>query len=145
MEEIIKKLAGYGVIVIEDVEDEVKKEGVDENVESDCRMDGDLTTEELISEIVKTITPAISINVYENNRESFSILMPNGEKKDVMLWPADTLQDLAAKLDAHFGPDCLLIGLQGKKGVSLPSSKDMIGMYNQKDWRRQIAITYVNN
>ena len=75
----------------------------DDNVKNKVaeHCEGDLTTKEFISKIVEALTiPADSEDENRNIREDFSILMPDGEKKNISLHPADTLLDLARILKA---------------------------------------------
>ena len=147
MEAVIRKLAEYGVIVtriIED-EDETDEREIVEKVDDECWKGGDMTTEETISELIKIINPEISINKYENNREEFSIIFPDGEKRKVPLWPSATLSDLGKRIDDRFGCKCFLFGIKQNGRTIPPPTELMVGMYNKPDHKEQLSIVnYIN-
>ena len=147
MEAVIRKLAEYGVIVtrvIED-EDEIDEKEIVEKVDDECWKGGDMTTEETISELIKIINPDVSINKYQNNREDFSVIMPNGEDKKVPLWPSATLSDLNKDIDDHFGRNCFLFGIKQNGKTIPPPTNLMVGMYNKRDHKEQLSIVYCIN
>ena len=104
-----------------------------------------MTTEETISELIKIINPDVSINKYQNNREDFSVIMPNGEDKKVPLWPSATLSDLNKEIDDHFGRNCFLFGIKQNGKTIPPPTNLMVGMYNKRDHKEQLSIVYCIN
>ena len=147
-ESIVEALAKNGVTVLENTkimgDKMVEKERIEGTVVKIDADDEDMTTESLIAEIVRVLTPEKSENVHENVREKFSVIMPNGELKTLDLFPADTLKDYNKVLEKRFG-NCLLFGVK-KYGWTKPPKIDYcVGMYNVDLWREQLSIVYRNN
>ena len=83
-------------------------------------IDHDQTTEKFIKTIKRTITPDLSENKYENCREVFEILFPDGKKRKVLMYPAETLQDVQERLDKKFKQNsykCVAIRLMSHLSV----------------------------
>ena len=120
----------------------------DDNMEDEVndRIDGDLTTEEFINEIVEALTvPADSEEGNRRIREDFSILLPDGTERIISLHPADTLGDLARLLRVKFGPACLFIGVKIEGVTQPPPIPYCIGMFNEKEWKQQLSIVNYTN
>ena len=96
-----------------------------------------MSTEQMISEIIKIITATGNVN-----KETFSIIMPNGEKKDVLLKSSETLRSLGRKLDDRFGRDCLLFGLKCAGRTTPPPTDLKVGEYNKPSQKRQLSVIY---
>ena len=106
-------------------------------------IDYDQTTEEFVKTIRETITPDLSENKYENCREVFEILFPDGKKRKVLMYPAETLQDVQDRLDKKFGPDCVYVGLKKGGTTKDPDEEWMLGMFNTDDYKETISIVAV--
>ena len=106
-------------------------------------IDYDQTTEEFIKTIRETITPDLSENKYENCREVFEILFPDGKKRKVLMYPAETLQDVQDRLDKKFGPDRVYVGLKKGDTTKDPDEEWMLGMFNTDDYKETISIVAV--
>ena len=106
-------------------------------------IDYDQTTEKFIKTIKETITPDMSENKYENVREVFEILFPDGKKRKILMYPAETLQDVQDRLDKKFGPDCVYVGLKKGNTTKDPDKEWMLGMFNTDDYKETISIVVV--
>ena len=106
-------------------------------------IDHDQTTEEFIKTIRETISPNLSENKYENWREVFEILFPDGKKRKVLMYPAETLQDVQERLNEKFGPDCVYIGVKKGNTTEDPDEEWMLGMFNKDGWRETISVVTV--
>ena len=106
-------------------------------------IDYDQTTEKFIETIRETITPDISENKYENVREVFEILFPDGKKRKILMYPAETLQDVQDRLDKKFGPNCVYVGLKKGHTTKDPDEEWMLGMFNTDDYKETISIVVV--
>ena len=106
--------------------------------------EGDQTMEQFMADIAKTIVPEVSENKYENWRETFEVLFPDGELKKVEMYPAELISDIQERLDLKFGPACLHIGVKKHGATRDPEDpKKMIGMYLTKDWKEILSIVSV--
>ena len=114
--------------------------------EMDDHIDGDLTTEEFMAEIVEALTvPADSEDKNKNIRKDFSILFPDGSDRSVPLHPADTLGDLARLLRAKVGTACLFIGVKIEGVTQPPPIPYCVGMFKEEEWKQQLSIVnYIN-
>ena len=147
-ESVVEALARNGVTVLRNTkimgDKMVEKERAGGTVVRKDVDDEDMSTESLIAEIIRVLTPVKSENVHENIREKFSIIMPDGELRTLDLFPADTLKDYNKILDKRFG-SCLLFGVK-KHGVTKPPKIPYcVGMYNVDLWREQLSIVFRNN
>ena len=110
------------------------------------RIDGDLTTEEFMTEIVEALTvPADSEDENRNIRKDFSILFPDGTERSVPLHPADTLGDLARHLRVKFGSECLFVGVKIEGTTQPPPIPYCVGMFKEEEWKQQLSIVYCIN
>ena len=103
----------------------------------------DQTTEKFIKTIKETITPDLSENKYENCREVFEILFPDGKKRKILMYPAETLQDVQERLNQRFGPDCVYVGVKKEGTTKDPDEMLMLGMFNKDGWRETISVVTV--
>ena len=106
-------------------------------------IDHDQTTEEFIKTIRETISPDLSENKYENWREVFEILFPDGKKRKILMYPAETLQDVQDRLNKRFGPDCVYVGLKKGDTTKDPDKEWMLGMFNKDDYKETISVVTV--
>ena len=106
-------------------------------------IDYDQTTEKFIKTIRETIIPDLSENKYENVREVFEVLFPDGKKREILMYPAETLQDVQDRLNQKFGPDCVYVGVKKGDTTKDPDKKWMLGMFNKDGWRETISIVTV--
>ena len=147
-ESIVEALAKNGVTVLENTkimgDKMVEKERIEGTVVKIDADDEDMTTESLIAEIVRVLTPEKSENVHENVREKFNVIMPNGELKTLDLFPADTLKDYNKVLEKRCG-NCLLFGVKKHGWTKPPKIPYCVGMYNVDLWKEQLSIVFRNN
>ena len=100
----------------------------------------DQTNEQFVKDIIETISLEMCENKYENWREDFDILFPDGESRKIPMYPAETLEDVQDRLNQKFGPDCVYIGLKKDGTTKDPDSPMMLGMYLEKDWKQIISL-----